>query len=107
MSKKCPKCESKHIHITEYLHPTDSMATCYGCGYADLVERFPEQSVFDNITKSPEVLAPKLVYFDSSVCDDDGMGYPWCSTLFEDGGHFETEEKAIVATIKELEKELK
>lgn len=70
-------------------------------------EPAPKPTLFDHITQSVEVLAPKLVYFDSSVCDDDGMGYPWCSTLFEDGGHFETEEKAISATIKELEKVIK
>lgn len=53
---------------------------------------------------SNEELAEKFVYFDYSVCDDNGMGYPWCSTLFEDGGNFETEEKAIAATLEELNK---
>lgn len=66
-----------------------------------------KQTVFDKITSSEEVLAQKFVYFDYSVCDDNGIGYPWCSTLFEDGGHFETEEKAITATIEELRKEAK
>lgn len=61
MSKKCPRCESKDIHITEYPIPTDSMATCYGCGYVGLVEQFPEQSIFDRITASPEMLAGQFI----------------------------------------------
>lgn len=58
-----------------------------------------DRILFDKITTSLRVLAKKLVYFDSSVCDDDGIGYPWCSTLIDDGGHFETEAKAVTATL--------
>ena len=100
MSKKCPKCESKDIHITYYPAPTDNMATCYGCGYADLAERFPEQTLFDRITASPEVLADKLVYQFIGY-DGNGLfhGY-WKSTITDD--EYTTKEKAIAATVEKL-----
>lgn len=103
MSKKCMTCrffKSSHCRgVCTLLFCTTTPG--------EWCRNHEERILFDHIAASPKVLAPKLVYFDSSVCDDDGMGYPWCSTLFEDGGHFETEEKAIAATIKELEKVMK
>ena len=95
MSKKCPKCESKDIHITEYPNPTDSMATCYGCGHTDLVEQFPK-TVFDRITQSPETLAGRLVYFGTTSWDDDF----WASTICD--GCFDTKAEAIAATVAML-----
>ena len=113
MSKKCPRCESKDVHITEYPAPTDNMATCYGCGYADLADRFPEQTIFDYITTSPEELAPKLVCktairVSKTVNDYYGRGIGvrydieevWKSTITEDTYMSETE--AIAATVKKL-----
>jgi hypothetical protein len=73
------------------------MATCYGCGYADLAERFPEQTVFDRIKASPEMLAPKLVYVSLfNAC--------WYSTLTGDVMYKSREEAeaATVARLKEV-----
>ena len=99
MSKKCPKCESKDIHITYYPAPTDNMATCYGCGYADLADRFPEQSVFDHITASEEVLADKFVYCAEPErfceCAD------WRSIILGNVS-FATRDKAYSATLEKL-----
>ena len=113
MSKKCPRCESKDIHITEYPAPTDNMATCYGCGYADLADHFPEQTLFDYITTSPEALAPKLVCktvvrVSKTVNDCYGRGIGvrydieevWKSTITEDTYMSETE--AVAATVEKL-----
>ncbi len=97
MSKKCPQCESKDIHITEYPSPNDSMATCYGCGYVGLVEQFPEQSLFDRITESPEVLAGKLVYITVTAWGET----VFISTIIRDV-MFRTREEAIAATVAKL-----
>lgn len=102
MSKKCPKCESKDIHITYYPAPTDSMATCYGCGYVDLLERFPEQTVFDHITQSEEALAERLVYYEDVL----GIIY-WFSTILPKERAFLTKSRAFAATVTELLKEYK
>lgn len=99
MSKKCPNCGRGIGVYQDYVGGT-SFFRCDICGHTGC--DFEDATLFDRITRSVEVLAPKFVYFDYSVCDDNGMGYPWCSTLFEDGGHFETEEKAIAATIEKL-----
>lgn len=102
MSKKCPRCESKDIHITEYPNPTDSVATCYGCGHIGLVEQFPEQTVFDRITQSPEVLGPCFVYHITSFLD--GLNKPkrvWYSTLINNQ-YFNTELEAKRATVMRL-----
>ena len=96
MKKKCPKCESNDIHITEYPYPTDSMATCYVCGYADLSDRFPEQNVFDQITTSPEVLAERLVM---SVWDEGALR--WESTIIPID-KFSSRTEAIVAIVAKL-----
>ena len=95
MSKKCPRCESKDIHITEYPAPTDNMATCYGCGYADLADRFPEQTVFNQITASPEVLAKELV-----TLDCDSLWFAWVGIGRREA--FSTREEAIAATVEKL-----
>ena len=100
MSKKCPKCESKDIHITYYPAPTDNMATCYGCGYADLAERFPEQTVFDRITTSPEVLAEKLVYRTIEIAVNRVIYSCWKSTITEEA--YRTKAEAIAATVAKL-----
>lgn len=49
MSEKCPKCGSGYFGVRE-----DD--TCLSCGWH-------RQSLFDRITASPEVLAPRFIYF--------------------------------------------
>lgn len=96
MSKKCPKCGNKEIIIDKH-----EFAYCTDCEMYEPMEWFAEQSVFDRITASPEVLAEKLVY-----CDDEGVY--WHSTIvfskmfpdcLED---FKTEAEAIAATVAKL-----
>lgn len=98
MSKKCQKCKSKDIHITEYPTPADNIATCYGCGYVDLVDRFPEQTFFDYITTSPEVLAKEFVEKQEDQWDDDD--YSYYSYLTKEW--YATESKALAATVAKL-----
>lgn len=98
----CPECGSYRVTYEHTDNYDWQLCTCECCGCSGTPDEFFHNSVFARITASVEVLAPNFVYFDYSVCDDNGMGYPWCSTLFEDGGHFETEEKAIAATIEKL-----
>lgn len=118
MNKKCPKCESKDIHITHYPIPTDSMATCYSCGYADLLERFPEQTVFDYITQSEEKLAEKLVYekavkrrafiygeYGDVIGEQYVITNVWSSALTDDT--YTNRVEAVAATLKELKKVVK
>lgn len=104
MSKKCPRCESKDIHITEYPAQTDNMATCYGCGYADLADRFPEQTVFNQITASPEVLAPQFIFKQWHAFDGK---WGWFSLLLMDGDElnspwFNSYDEAFAATLEKL-----
>lgn len=98
MSKKCPRCESKDIHITEYPAPTDSMATCYGCGYADLAERFPEQTLFDRITASMDVLAESVVYTYEMAIGGSMFRVYWTSPFVEN--FYLDKSEAIAATVE-------
>lgn len=109
MSKKCPKCSSCNIHVTAYPYPTANMATCYDCGCAGEERDFPEQTLFDQITAAPEVLAEKLVYKTYDVIvrtwdtdkDDWGTAEPtWKSVIIE--YNFNTREDAIAATVAKL-----
>ena len=65
------------------------------------------KSIFDRITTSPEVLAPKFVYHVTSFLD--GLDKPkkiWYSTIIQ-GRFFDTEteaKRATVARLKEVEK---
>lgn len=103
-NRTCRYCKSylaEMFHCQKHDVMAESHNTC---------ENFEPKklTVVDRIRKmSDEDLAELFVYFDCDACDDNGIGYPWCSTLFADGGHFETEEKAYEATLKELKKEVK
>lgn len=56
------------------------------------------KTVFSSITKSPETLAPKLVYIDSSQRVFNTI---WRSTLLPNK-YWKTEAEAIAATVAEL-----
>ena len=104
MSNTCGECKYYKPYnekICRYVHRQCVPQKTKACS------NFASVTVFDHVTQSMEVLAEKSVYFDCSVCDGDGIGYPWCSTLFADGGHFATREKAKAATIEKLKKEYK
>ena len=94
MSKiKCPQCGDRDVSITLYTPPDRDVASCRKCGHTSLAEDFPEQSLFDRITASPEVLSPYLVFFSAR---DNG----WCSMLTM--GSYDTYKEAIAATVAKL-----
>ena len=97
MSKiKCPQCGDRDVSITLYTPPDKDVASCRKCGYTSLAEDFPEQSLFDRITETPEVLAEKFVYRE----------FPgqWRSTIvpLEKGGLYYNKPEAISATVAKL-----
>lgn len=61
MIKKCPDCKS--TDVTEYTPGMfgDSRHRCNSCGAISSTDDFVEPTVFDQITASPEVLAPNFV----------------------------------------------
>ena len=94
MSKKCPRCGS-----TKLLKDHHEYMYCMVCERYDLIDSFPEQSVFDRITVNEETLAEELVF---PLAD----GW-WISTIIDDGTRFATREAAVSETIdklKEVEK---
>ena len=98
MSKKCPKCDSSDVYV-EVLYPYHSMnlACCRACGHLGEEPEFIVTTVFETITASPEVLAPRFIY---TVCTSDGE-QRWCSALLEVGSWF-SEAEAIAATVEWL-----
>jgi hypothetical protein len=89
--KTCSKCY--YLLVTARRHK--------GCtslsSNAEACKDFREVSVFDRITASPEVLAPRLVY----AVHYGGL-YFWHSVLIYPAFPFETKEEAIAATIDKL-----
>ena len=100
MSKKCPSCGSKEIIIDNH-----GFAYCTGCERYDMAEKFPEQTVFDQITQSEEKLADKLVY--SFACYD-RMGVYWKSAIIDDVNlDWSTRSEAFAATVARLKEVVK
>lgn len=101
MSKTCKDC--RHFKI----HGTNSVCTefCNETTMYDDCKNFEQPTVFDQITQSPEVLAPKFVYHVTSFLD--GLDKPkkiWYSTLINNQ-YFNTEleaKRATVAKLKEI-----
>lgn len=105
MSETCPKCGSSFIekrvvqnidhkppHDITYRHES----VCGACYHVF-------QTVFDCITTSPEVLAEKLVYrvaFKSYK----GVHIVYRSTLYTNGESWDSEKRAIAATVARLNK---
>lgn len=74
---------------------------CHNCNYIGFGDMFPKQTVFDRITASPEVLAPKLVCHGVTSWDEE---YYWSTVC---NGTFKTKAETIAATVaklKEVEK---
>lgn len=83
----CPKCKNpNHNKLDKNLY------SCQECGY-----EWSMQTLFDQLTASPEVLAEKLVY----AVHYGGL-YFWHSTLIYPAFPFETKEEAIAATVAML-----
>ena len=100
MSKKCPKCDSGNVHITQYPNPRDNMATCYACGCAGMEEDFPEQTLFDRITASPEVLAEELVTTSYDEFKDCTVYWAWLGNGRREA--YCSKPEAIAATVARL-----
>lgn len=91
MSKKCPRCGS-----TKLLKDHHEYMYCMVCERYDLIDSFPEQSVFDRITVNEETLAEKLVY----QAEDEFGDVTWSSTIVS--GWYVGREDCIAATVKRL-----
>lgn len=89
----CERCKSSVVLPWNNVKDFYKCMNCSAIGYSD---KFPEKTVFDRITVSPEVLAEKLVY------RYDGNG-TWRSFLLY-GYEFLTKEEAYAATVAELNK---
>lgn len=96
MSKlACKNCKSVAVEYEDYVGGT-SYYRCKTCGMRGNKDKFMQQSIFDTITSSPEVLAEKLVYLECI----DGM---WHSTIFPyPENPYPTREAAIAATVARL-----
>lgn len=106
---KCPKCESSNIQTERR---PDGFHHCMYCRHSwKIGESQPKPTVFQKITASPEVLAPKLVYVIKQLFTISGTsrenpgGYEvktkWFSTIVD--GDFDSESEAIAATLAKLE----
>ena len=93
MIKKCPKCESIAVVYEDYVGGT-SYYRCQTCGYRGSDFELP--TVFDQVTQSPEVLAPNFVYH----IDYGEAGGGYVSTIVR--GLWHTEAEAIAATVVRL-----
>ena len=91
MSKVCPKCKSVAVVYEDYVGGT-LFHRCETCGHRG--SDFEKPTVFDQITASPEVLAPKLVYVSLfNAC--------WYSTLTGDV-MYKSREEAEAAAVEKL-----
>ena len=100
MSKRiCGRCGSTDIEENS-LRGEVIWCNCKRCKYFAKVTDFPEQSVFDQLTTSPEVLAPKLVYEMITVLPMGLKLVRYRSALVLGG--WKTKEEAISATVARL-----
>lgn len=100
----CKACKS--TDIIEYTPGIfgDSRHRCNSCGEISFTSDFVEPTLFDSITVSPEVLAPKLVY--SVIAEDICLGTKtryYYSTIT--GRRYDKETEAIAATLAELKEQ--
>lgn len=104
MSKRiCGRCGSTDIEENS-LRGEVIWCNCNRCKYFAKVADFPEQSLFDRITQSPEVLAPKFVYNKVYMECEGDLSY-WVSSYFSTiipGKSWEYEAEAIAATLAKL-----
>jgi hypothetical protein len=107
MKYSCPNCDSEKIAVEKrpggWFH-------CQDCHYS--WQPYPvkfgfdalpcKQTVFDHITASPEVLAPHFVFLKAVIVTNINPQQQWISTL--KGEVYPTREKALAATLEELNK---
>lgn len=100
MSKRiCRNCGSLDIRTSEYYNG-EKCYVCNNCYRIGIPDVFPEYTVFHRITESPEVLAPKFVYYTVNR-DQFGTYYWYCSALIP-GEKWSEKAEAIAATVERL-----
>lgn len=99
---ECPVCGSSNIQTEKR---PDGFHHCMNCRYSwEIGAKQLKQTLFETITTSPEVLAPKLVYCVPFVTVG-GKGFDrWYSTLepFDKDIYYYTKEKAVAVTVAKL-----
>lgn len=94
----CPECGCSNI-LTE--RRLDGFHACLYCRHRwKIGESQPKPILFDRITASPEVLAPKLVYRALCVGVNRVTYSCWKSTITEES--YRTKEEAHAATVEKL-----
>ena len=94
----CGRCKSS---VVVPWNNVKDFYKCMNCSAMGYTEKFPEKTVFDQITQSPEVLAEKLVYHGVTSWDDEFYASTICNEIYK------TRAEAIAATVamlKEVEK---
>lgn len=85
----CRRCKSS---VVVPWNNVKDFYKCMNCGAMGYTEKFPEKTIFDTITASPEELAEKLVY---------DIERAWYSTIIPNKG-WTMRTAAIAATIARL-----
>lgn len=106
MSKRCPMCGSDEL-VDIVGFPGEFR--CMSCGEELLERHLLQETVFTQITASPEVLAKSSVYcLSSDLCrTDDGkftVKRNWKSPFID--RCYDTEEEAFTATVAKLKEEV-
>lgn len=94
MSKKCPNCGRGIGVYQDYVGGT-SFFRCDICGHTGC--DFEDATLFDRITRSPEVLAPEFV---EMMYDRVAGDYRYYSMLT--GEFYNSRDEAIAATVNKL-----
>lgn len=102
----CGKCGSRKVaDIGSY--GGSPFFKCETCGQLGMSEKFPEMTVFDRITQSPEVLAEEFVEVYTYWGEDGHLETRWRTNFRELSGMlFDTREEAIAATVARLKEEM-
>lgn len=93
IDRYCLTCGNVTVADAGY-YAGSSFYHCETCGRRGMSDMFPRATVFNQITASPEVLAPQFVYHVTSFLD--GLDKPkkiWYSTLIR-GRAFASETEA-------------
>lgn len=93
----CGKCGSRKV-ADAGSYGGSSFFKCETCGQLGMREKFPEMTLFDRITASPEVLADKLTYWQY---DPEQSRCGWTNNIIV-GELYKNYHEAIAATVAKL-----
>jgi hypothetical protein len=96
----CRNCKSISVEYEDYCGGT-SYYRCKTCGQLGDKNKFTQQSVFDRITQSPEVLAHYLVRLTCFHYPDGSADLLFASSVVE--GRWVDRAEAIAATVEKLQ----